>query len=123
MNPRIFLLILVPLLALSMAGCKKEEKVDATRPLQESFQTAAPEVKQGIDAVNASLRAGNYAEAARTLSPLVEQRPLTDAQKQAVGVALRQVTLAAESNPALNTREMYELRRKMFETVHSGPRF
>jgi hypothetical protein len=73
--------------------------------------------------VNASLKAGDYAEATRALAPLVTQRPLTDAQKQAVGLALQQVNQAMAANAALDTKEMYELRAKMFQAVHSGPRF
>ena len=104
-------------------SCKKEAKVDATQPLQQSFQTAEPEVKKAIETVNNSLNTGNYSEAAKTLAPLVAQRPMTDAQKQAVGVALQQINQAIAANPALDTKEMYQLRAKMFQAVQSGPRF
>ena len=116
-------LFVLPLLAFYLVGCKKEVQTDATQPLQQSFQTAEPEVKQTIAVVNASLKAGDYAEATRALAPLVTQRPLTDAQKQAVGLALQQVNQAMAANVALDTKEMYELRAKMFQAVHSGPRF
>ena len=117
-------LILVAVLAMFLVACSKTEtKTDATQPLQQSFESAAPEVKQAIENVNASLKAGNYAEATKVLSPLVDGRPLTDAQKQAVGMALRQVNQAMAVNPSLDTKEMYELRAKMFQAVHSGPRF
>lgn len=124
MKPYTFLslLFLVPL-ALWLAGCKKEVQTDATQPLQESFQAAAPEVKQTIETVSASLKAGNYEQATRALAPLVTERPLTDAQKQAVGLALQQVNQAMAANAALDTKEMYELRAKMFQAVHRGPRF
>jgi len=124
MNPfKLLSLLVVPVLALCLVGCKKEVQTDATQPLQQSFQTAEPEVKQAIESVNASLKAGNYTEATKTLSPLVDRRPLTDAQKQAVGQALQQVNQAMAVNPSLDTKEMYELRAKMFQAVHSGPRF
>jgi hypothetical protein len=116
-------ILVVPALALFLVSCKKEVQTDATQPLQQSFQTAEPEVKQTIAAVNASLKAGAYAEATKVLAPLVTQRPLTDAQKQAVGLALQQVNQAMAANAALDTKEMYELRAKMFQAVHSGPRF
>jgi ribosomal protein L5 len=116
-------LFVLPLLAFYLVGCKKEVQTDATQPLQQSFQTAEPEVKQTIAVVNASLKAGDYAEATRALAPLVTQRPLTDAQKQAVGLALQQVNQAMAANVALDTKEMYELRARMFQAVHSGPRF
>jgi Tfp pilus assembly protein PilF len=115
-------LLVVPALALCMVSCKKDAQADATQPLQQSFQKAEPEVKQAIETVNTSLKARNYAEATRLLSSVVTGRPLNDAQRQAVGVALQQVSRAIAENPALDTKEMYELRAKMFRTVHSGPR-
>ncbi len=107
---------------LLLASCK-EAKTDATQTLRQSFQTADPEVKKAIETVNNSLKTANYSEAARTLAPLVDQRPMTGAQKQAVGVALQQINQAIAVNPALDTKEMYELRAKMFQAVQSGPRF
>lgn len=105
------------------AGCKKEAKVDATQALTQSFQTAAPEAKQVIERVNASLKAGNIAQATRTLAPVVADQNLTRPQREAVGVALRQINQAIAANPALDTKEMYELRARMFRAVHSGPGF
>ena len=119
----LFSFLAVAALALFIVSCKKEAKADATQPLQQSFQSAEPEVKKAIETVNNSLKTGNYSEAAKTLAPLVAQRPMTDAQKQAVGVALQQINQAVAANPALDTKEMYELRAKMFQSVQSGPRF
>ncbi len=116
-------LLIVPALALCLVGCKRTTQVDATQPLQQSFQTAAPEVQQVIATVNTSLKANNYAQATKTLAPLVTQRVLTDPQKQAVGVALQQINQAIAANPALDTKEMYELRAQMFNAVQHGPRF
>ena len=110
-------------LALAVAGCKREAQPDATAPLQQSYQGAAPEVQKAVNTVTASLKAGNYAEATRVLTPLVTQRPMTPAQREAVGVALQQINQAIAANPSLDTREMYEMRAKMFQAVHSGPRF
>lgn len=108
---------------LGFIGCGGAAKTDATQPLQQSFETAEPEVKKSIETVATNLKSGNYAEATKSLAPLVTGRPLTDAQKQAVGLALQQVNQAIAANPTLNTEEMYELRKKMFEAVHRGPRF
>jgi ABC-type uncharacterized transport system auxiliary subunit len=116
-------LLIVPALALCLVGCKRTTQVDATQPLQQSFQTAAPEVQQVIATVNNSLKANDYAQATKALAPLVTQRVLTDPQKQAVGVALQQINQAIAANPALDTKEMYQLREQMFRAVHSGPRF
>ena len=112
-----------PALVLCVAGCQKEAQVDATQPLQQSFQTAAPEVQQVIAQVNTQLKAGQVAEATRTLAPMVTGRPLTDPQRQAVGVALQQINKSIAANPKLDTREMYELRAKMFQAVHGSKRF
>ena len=110
-------------LAFLTEGCNKQNHADAAQPLQQSFQSAEPEVQKAITTVTASLKAGNYTEATKTLAPLVEQRRMTVAQKEAVGVALRQINQAVAANPALDTREMYQLRAKMFHAVQSGPRF
>ena len=115
--------VLAAVACLGFVGCGGAAKTDATQPLQQSFQTAEPEVKKTIETVSTSLKSGNYADATKALAPLVTGRPLTDAQKQAVGLALQQVNEAYAANPALDTKEMYELRLKMFEAVHRGPRF
>ena len=106
------------------AGCTKQDaKADATQPLQQSFQTAEPKVQQAIQTVTTSLRSKNYAEATRALAPVVTGQRLSEPQRQAVGVALQQINQAIATDPSLDTKEMYELRRKMFEAVHNGPRF
>ncbi len=107
----------------SLVGCKKETQADATRPLQRSFETAEPEVKQAIATVNTSLRAGNYVEVARALDPVLARTNLTEQQKQALGVALQQLNQAVGSNPTLDTKEMFELRAKMSKVLTTGPRF
>ena len=106
-----------------LASCTKEQKADATQPLQQSFQSAEPEVKKAIETVNASLKARNYADATKALAPVITQRPLTDGQRQAVGVALQQINQAVAANPTLDTKEMYELRAKMYQAVDGGKRF
>jgi uncharacterized caspase-like protein len=106
-----------------ISGCSKHEKADATQALQQSFQTAEPEVKQAIESVNSNLKTGNYAEASRALAPIVTTRNLTDPQRQAVGTALQQISQAIAANPALDTKEMYELRLKMYRAYDGGKRF
>jgi len=114
----------MPIILLTAAGCKKKPvQVDATQPLQESFQQAEPEVKQVIEVVNTSLKAGNYVEATKALAPVVEQRVLTEPQKAAVGIALLQINQAIAADPSLDTKEMYELRAKMFQATRRGSRF
>jgi len=111
-------------LALGMASCKKKgPQADASQPLQQSFRTAAPEIQKAVAVATTSLRAGNYTEATRALAPIVNQQRLTEPQKQAVGVALQQINQAITANPALDTKEMYEMRAKMFEAMRRGSRF
>ena len=101
-------------------GCRKQAPADAAQPLQQSFQAAEPEVQQAVAKVATQLHAGQYAEATRTLAPVVSGRPLFEAQKQAVGVALKQINQSITANPTLDTKEMYELRAKMFRAVHNS---
>jgi len=114
--------LVVAALSLGLVSCKNEAKVDATQPLQQSFETAAPEVKEAIATVNASLKAKDYVAATKALAPVVTQHALTDPQRQAVGVALQEISQALAANPALDSKEMYQLRAKMFQAFHSGPR-
>ena len=120
---RLLSILAAPVLALGLVSCKKQGQADATRPLQQSFQAAQPEVQQAIATVNTSLKAGNYVEATRALAPVVANHNLTDPQRQAVGVALQQINQAIGANPALDTKEMYDLRAKMYRAYDSGKRF
>ena len=112
-------------LALAAVSCsRKQPQADAVQPLQQSFKAAEPEVKQAIDAVNVHLQAKEYTAAARTLAPVVLQQRLTEPERQAVGVALQQINQAVAADRSLNTKEMYDLRAKMFHAVqHGGSRF
>jgi hypothetical protein len=120
--PHLSSFLVVAALALCVVSCSKTAKVDATQPLQQSFETAAPEIKEAIATVNASLKAKDYVAATKALAPVVTQHALTDPQRQAVGVALQEINQAIAANPALDSKEMYELRAKMFQAFHSGPR-
>lgn len=108
----------VAALAVGLVACKQEATTDAAKPLEQSFATAAPEVKQNIQAVNANLKSGNYIEAVRQLDPVLNTPNLTPEQSQAVAITLKQVNDAIAANPALDTKEMYELRKKMFFKVY-----
>ena len=102
-------------MALCLPACgRKAKTADASQPLQQSFQSAEPPVQQAIATVTTSLKAGNYTEATRALTPVVTSRQLTGEQRKAVGVALQQINQAVAANPKLNTKEMYEMRRKLF---------
>jgi hypothetical protein len=113
------------LLLLCAAGCgDKKAAVDATGALHEAFQSAEPETRRSIETVNLHLRAGDYAAAARTLLPVVTQRPLNPEERQAVAQALEQINRGVAANPAQDTKELYELRARLFQIIHRGaPRF
>jgi hypothetical protein len=113
---------MVPALVLCLVGCKKERQVDATKPLEQSFQSAGPEVQQAIATVNASLKTKDFEAATKALVPLVSGRAMTDAQRTAVGLALQQINQAVAANPSLDTKEMYQLRRQIFQAADSAPR-
>ncbi|MDD1650963.1 MAG: hypothetical protein LUO80_11340, partial [Methylococcaceae bacterium] len=111
-------------LIFGLMACKKNtDQADATQPLQQSFQSAEPPVQQAIATATTSLKAGNYSEATRALTPVVTSRQLTEAQKQAVGVALKQINQAIAANPKLDSKEMYEMRQKLFQAVRGNSRF
>ena len=111
-------------LALGASACSKSAKpADASQPLQKSFASEDEPVQQAINRATASLKAGNYTEATRTLTSVVTMRQLTEAQRQAVGVALQQVNQAVAADPKLNTKEMYEMRQKLSQAGLSKTRF
>jgi outer membrane lipoprotein-sorting protein len=51
-----FLACFAALAFVFVSGCNKHAKADAAQALQQSFQTAEPEVKQAIESVNSSLK-------------------------------------------------------------------
>ena len=109
-------------LTLCLLSCKKEKdtRVDASRPLEQSFQTSEPEAKQAIAAVKASLKAGNYTEAGRVLEPVLAGRKLTPQQREAVGVVFQQISQAVAANPSLDSKELYELRVRLAQAARGG---
>lgn len=110
--------------ALSLLSCKKEKqaRVDASRPLEQSFQASEPEAKQALATVKASLKAGNYAAAGRALEPVLAGRKLTPQQREAVGLLFQQISQAVAANPSLDSKELYELRVKLAGAAR-GDRF
>ena len=118
-----FTFALATIFGLTLSGCNKQSQVDPTQPLQQSFQAAEPEVQKAIQTANENFKTENYLEASKALAPVVSNRPLTDAQKQAVSLALFRINKAIEANPNLDTKELYELRLKMYRAVDSSKRF
>ena len=117
------LLFCVSVLAICplLSSCKKPARpVDATQSLTQSFQAAQPDVKQTVGDVNNNLKTGNYLQAARAMEPILESRTLTAQQKEAIGLTLQQIKQAIDANPALESKELYELRAKMFRAATSS---
>ena len=103
------------------AGCGNHQaKVDATKPLQESFQGASPEVQTRIEAVNASLRAGDYNAAVDTLLPVVNGQQLSEAQRRAAALSLQQINQAIAANPKIDSAELFKKRRQLAQKLYRG---
>jgi hypothetical protein len=109
---RLLLCLTVLGCALCLLSCKqeKEGRVDASRPLEQSFQTSEPQAKQAIATVKASLKAGDYTQAGRALEPVLVGRKLTPQQREAVGLVFKQINQAVAADPSLDSKELYELR-------------
>ena len=108
--------------ALGLLGCRQETRVDASRPLEQSFQSAAPETKPALANVQAKLKAGSYVEACRAIEPVLTDRNLTPEQRQAVGLMFQQVNQGIAANPNLDSKELYELRVRLAHAAR-GDRF
>jgi hypothetical protein len=102
-------------------SCSNQGTVDASQPLEQSFQQSPPEITKAIQTVNSSLKSKDYLQAARSLAFVLDKVKLTPAQNQAVGTALKQINDAIAADPSLNSAEMYQLRQKMFVAVYNGP--
>jgi hypothetical protein len=112
--------VIAAVLVIGLAGCKKEAKVDATKPLEQSFQAASPEVKATIQAANKSLQAGNYGAATEALLPAVNGQQLTEPQRQALALSLKQINQAIAANPGLDSADLSRKRRQIFDRIYRG---
>ena len=119
---KVFSCAAVCICALLLLSCKQDGHADATQPLQQSFQTAGPAVTQAIASVTTSLKSGNYTEAGRALEPVLAGRKLTAEQQKAIGVLFNQISQAVSANPALDSKELYELRVRLAKAAR-GDRF
>jgi Tfp pilus assembly protein PilF len=125
MKSTVFLLLVIAIgLACVLSACSRNAApADASKPLQQSFQSTEPAVQQAITTATTSLKAGNYSEATRALTPVVTTRKLTEDQKQAVAVALQQINQGIAANPKLDSKELYEMRQQLFQAVRGNSRF
>jgi len=125
MKSKVFFLPVVAIgLACVLSSCsRKPTPVDASKPLQQSFQSTEPAAQQAITTAATSLKAGAYAEATRALTPVVTTRKLTEGQKQAVAAALHEINQGIAANPKLDSKELYEMRQQLFQAVRGNSRF
>lgn len=119
---KLFLFVAIGSALLAMSACKQKSN-DASQPLTQSFEAAEPATKQAIQSVSTHLKSGNYTEAAKSLVPVLNQTSFTPDQKRAIGLALDQMNKAVQENPTLDTKEMYDLRQRMFRAVHNAKEF
>lgn len=111
-------LLLGFLLCQGFAGCSRHSNVNASKDLEDSFQTASPEIKQKIEIVRSDLKAKDFLQACTTLNSIVGKADLDLAQKQAVGKMLSQINDAIAADPKLDSPEMYRLRQKLFRAIY-----
>ena len=111
--PKVLPCLAIAAFAPCLLSCKKETHVDASKPLEQSFQTSEPEAKQALATATTSLKAGNYIEAGRALDPLLAGHKLTPQQRQAVGLMFQQINQAIAANPNLESKELYDLRVRL----------
>jgi hypothetical protein len=109
---------------LCLLSCKQhqEPRVDASRPLEQSFQSSEPETKQALATAQTSLKSGSYVEACRAMEPLLAGRRLSDDQRRAVGLMFQQINQAIATNPNLESKELYEWRVRLAHAAR-GDRF
>jgi hypothetical protein len=79
----------VLILSLALAGCGGGD-VD-TAELEESFSSAEPAKKAGVDDVVAAVKAGEFAKAGSKLTKLASRAKLTDDQKKAIKGVINQL--------------------------------
>ena len=108
---------------LCFTSCHRETRVDASRSLEQSFQTSEPEVKRAVAKATTSLNAGEYTDAARALNPVLAGRELTPPQREAAGLLFQQINQALAKNPSLDSKELYELRVKLHHAAAGAKRF
>jgi hypothetical protein len=106
-------------LSLLTCGCKKSEPpvADTSPALQQAFESADPALKERVAAVAADVKAKKLVDATKALDQLVSSARLTDAQAQAISNTILEMNEVAANNPEVDSKEMYDLRSKMFQSL------
>ncbi len=105
-----YLLIVMMVGVLALAGCGKSSKQDAAAqrqpgvvdlgPLQAAFPDASPDIKAILDKVRFNTRYGMHEASLAELDKLNGMPNLTDPQKKVVADAIEQVKAAAQAKAA-----------------------
>lgn len=84
------------------------------------FKEHPRKVQTRIEAVNASLRAGDYNAAVDTLLPVVNGQQLSEAQRRAAALSLQQINQAIAANPKIDSAELFKKRRQLAQKLYRG---
>ena len=131
-SPRLTLVVLGVLVALTAStGCgRKENKPVDAKVLEESFKTAAPEVRQNAVATSqaiqaaaaateASTKAQQYVQALQPLRQVVASGNLSREQVQLMLVQFQQVSKAVQNDPRLaNDKALYDARNAAAQALY-----
>jgi hypothetical protein len=102
-----------------LAGCGQRQSPEAAaQQLQQTYEMAEAPVKQDVAHATAALRSGDYAAAIITMDRVTRTQPVSEAQKQAVGVLIQQTRQAVKQNPKLNSPELYKAMSDLVIRVH-----
>jgi outer membrane protein assembly factor BamD (BamD/ComL family) len=102
-----------------LAGCGKSRSPEAAaQQLQQTYEMAEAPVKQDVAQATAALRSGDYAAAIIMMDRVTRTQPVSEAQKQAVGVLIQQTRQAVKQNPELNSPELYKAMSDLVIRVH-----
>jgi hypothetical protein len=78
-----WMLAIISVVTITVAGCNKPNSVDAT-PLENGFKAAEPAAKSSADKAVAAIKAQDYAGALAELKTLASNAKLTPEQQQAI---------------------------------------
>ncbi len=90
MKPLHYLGALTAALAITVAGCSKDETVDTSK-VESTFSAAEPSAKAQVDQIVTAVKAGDFGAASAPLQALASNVKLTPDQQQAVKDLMAQV--------------------------------
>ncbi len=91
MKPYQWIVLVMAVLTLAVAGCNKNKANVDTAPVEKSFSSADPAVKSSADKAVSAIKSGDYAGALTELKTLAANAKLTPEQQQAIKDVMAQV--------------------------------